>query len=360
MNKPTVSLIHIPAELIPTQPDNSPKPDYSRCASGLLDIHVHKKILACGLLLALSSACSEPPLPGQSAGVGMRTPTLPTGKGAYPNELAAFREEVEASKLSYLKVTAHRESGTAPLESKFRGQPYWPAGLSYPTDPYGVPLKLLAQINFAQAPKLEGYPDKGILQLFISDQVTREQAWGSVQYDEQPFDKRRWFASLQDQRFFRVIYHRDPAIDRAAPQPLARLWSNQVLPVMGEARLTFEPRTEHILPTDFRFQRVFGMTSRELFSSFGKREEDVATRYINFAHEWSDAKIGGYANFVQGDPRESAPDEDWMLLMEIQSASPPTGVEVMWGDAGVGGLFIRRSDLERLDFSRVAYYWDNH
>jgi uncharacterized protein YwqG len=32
----------------------------------------------------------------------------------------------------------------------------------------------------------------------------------------------------------------------------------------------------------------------------------------------------------------------------------------MWGDSGTGTFFIRRADLKKRDFSKVAYYWDNH
>ncbi|MEK3889148.1 DUF1963 domain-containing protein [Bacillus sp. FSL K6-3431] len=31
---------------------------------------------------------------------------------------------------------------------------------------------------------------------------------------------------------------------------------------------------------------------------------------------------------------------------------------MMWGDSGVANFFIRKQDLERLDFSHVLYNWD--
>lgn len=73
------------------------------------------------------------------------------------------------------------------------------------------------------------------------------------------------------------------------------------------------------------------------------------------------AKIGGYGRFVQRDPREGAPEgEDWLVLLNIRSASLEEGADILWGDAGTGSFPIRREDLARRDFSNVAYYWDNH
>ncbi|MDN5490601.1 MAG: DUF1963 domain-containing protein, partial [Acinetobacter sp.] len=34
------------------------------------------------------------------------------------------------------------------------------------------------------------------------------------------------------------------------------------------------------------------------------------------------------------------------------------GIEIMWGDSGVGNFFIHPDDLEKRDFSKVVYNWD--
>ena len=34
------------------------------------------------------------------------------------------------------------------------------------------------------------------------------------------------------------------------------------------------------------------------------------------------------------------------------------GCSILWGDCGVANFFISRTDLEKLDFSRVLYNWD--
>ena len=72
------------------------------------------------------------------------------------------------------------------------------------------------------------------------------------------------------------------------------------------------------------------------------------------------AWIGGYAYFTQTDPREIVPDEEWLLLFELQSSMREDQPAVMWGDVGIGAFFIRPEDLRKRDFSKVLYTWDSH
>ncbi|NES65387.1 MAG: DUF1963 domain-containing protein, partial [Okeania sp. SIO2D1] len=46
---------------------------------------------------------------------------------------------------------------------------YLPKGFDYPKTPEGEYLYLLAQINFAETPHLESFPEKGILQFYITN-----------------------------------------------------------------------------------------------------------------------------------------------------------------------------------------------
>ena len=69
-------------------------------------------------------------------------------------------------------------------------------------------------------------------------------------------------------------------------------------------------------------------------------------------------QIGGYPDFTQNDPREEHDElKDYILLFQLQSEWED-GIEIIWGDLGVGGFFIHPDDLAKLDFSKVAYSWD--
>lgn len=294
------------------------------------------------MLIVLLTACAKDPPPADHS---------------LPGELEAYRPAIEAAKLEYLRIEARRQQDTAPRASKFRGLPYRPKGAPWPMGRDGQPLHLLAQINFADTPPLAGYPRTGILQFFVGGEGGTH-VWGMNLYDEKPFDQQRYFESLQDQAHFRVVWypdlHGDDQLDITPPPR-----SDAVLPVNDEAALRFVADTEYVTPWDYRFERVFGKDPWKLFGTFGEREAEIARQYTRFSHREALAKVGGYAAFVQEDPRRARPSEEWLVLLEMRSGHEG-GVEMLWGDGGVGAFLIRSEDLARRDFSRVAYYWDNH
>jgi len=277
-------------------------------------------------------------------------------KKEFPAELEAYRTAVEASKLEYVRIRADSERGTAPWASKFRGTPYRPKGMAYPLGRDGQPLSLLAQINFADMPPLTDYPRAGILQFFIGGEG-KGHIWGMALDDEQPYDENRHFQKLQDQAYFRVVYHPVVTTDLEELDTDSPPIPDWVLPVMTEAALTFETDAEYVQVYDYRFEKVFGKDPSSVFD--GDDGYDLANRYAEFSYRPGLAKVGGYASFVQEDPRRIRPAEDWLVLLEIRSGFEGD-VEAMWGDAGVGVFMIRRADLKKLDFSHVAYNWDNH
>jgi uncharacterized protein YwqG len=289
-------------------------------------------------LLLLSSACSRNEL---------------------PRELEEYRPRIEASKLDYIKVIARASQGTKPWESKFLGTPYRLKGEPWPQGKDGSPLVLLAQINFAEMPALAGYPESGLLQFFIAGV---DDIFGMGHYQApagQPFDGAAYFESLLDQANFRVKFHPTVAADTAKLDVTAPAMGEVFLPVINEARLSFDTDAEYVQIWDYRFASIFGRTPDDLLERFGARATDVANGYIKFSTRQAQAKIGGYGSFVQEDPRVHRQTEDWLILLEIRS-SGEHGVDILWGDAGIGVFMIRREDLRRRDFSRVAYYWDNH
>ena len=66
----------------------------------------------------------------------------------------------------------------------------------------------------------------------------------------------------------------------------------------------------------------------------------------------------GYVTFTQTDPREDTVYNDYNTLLLQIDADKHAGIH--WGDGGVGNFFIRRQDLNKLDFSKVIYTWDCH
>ena len=84
-----------------------------------------------------------------------------------PPELIPYKSHIEATIKPYIEITARLEENLRPWQSKFAGVPYLPKDVEYPLDSRNQPMYLLAQINFAETPQLEGFPRHGILQFYI-------------------------------------------------------------------------------------------------------------------------------------------------------------------------------------------------
>jgi len=91
-----------------------------------------------------------------------------------PAELEPFRQEIESSEKPVIKITYERKA-TDFWSSKFGGVPYLPKGYDFPKDSDGKYMHLLAQLNFeeifAQVPYLAPFPNQGILQFYISNNL---------------------------------------------------------------------------------------------------------------------------------------------------------------------------------------------
>src|SRR5687767_4859300 len=118
-----------------------------------------------------------------------------------PPELEPFARNIAASKLPHVDVRPV-VGPTTPWQSKLRGVPYYPKDMAWPLDIEGKPLVMLVQINFEEMPTLPNYPEKGILQLYVSaDYVPEKQMWGMRNDSEHDTEQGR----LTDQSYFRAI-----------------------------------------------------------------------------------------------------------------------------------------------------------
>jgi uncharacterized protein YwqG len=247
-----------------------------------------------------------------------------------PDFLGPFRPQLEAYQLDYLKIAATPlpEGESLPLQqSKFLGIPFLPVAMPYPRDAQGQPLILLAQINFAEAPALAGYPAQGILQLFVSP------------------------TEWMDMEQYRVLFHPtaegEPQTDFSFLTP--DLYAES--PVYVEHALAFRKEIEYGGAEDVRFDMDFaGRDYYEYQETLLKPQQEELDRYCyNAGH-----KIGGYAFFTQGDPRDASADKRKdVLLLQID-----TDEEIMFGDSGVAHLFISTEALKNQQFDLAYFYWD--
>lgn len=277
----------------------------------------------------------------------------------YPELMADYREAFERSALPVALAQA-AVAETGPFDSKLAGQPYWPKDLEYPRDKDGEPLRLLAQINFEDVPPVPDFPDTGILQFFIAPGQADNQIWGLEFHSLRTYTKQEWFRLLQQPNYFRVVYHESVTRDKSRLlDEFPRLPKHDFFPVDDEARLRFTSGVSHVSNWDYRFKRFFGEDAWTFFEQYGEDGYRVEDQYWLHVRPDAIAWLNGYATFSQEDPRFAVPDEDWVLLLEIESSFNEGGPEVLWGDVGTGTFFIRPEDLRRRDFSKVAYSWDS-
>ena len=312
-------------------------------------------IFGCGL-----SACGESPQVDNNLAaedVSQPESVKPT---ELPAEFSQYREPLARSELTAVMVNPEPAKVMGPKDSHFLGQPFLPQGHVYPLNKNGERLVLLAQINFDEVPDLPGFPSQGILQLHIDPGMNQEHVWGMNTYRGKPFDHAAYFQSLQRQDYFKVLYFPPALVNGPASEERYQPYAGYEMPITGPMRLRFELATEQVNAEDYRFAQFMGQSIDEFYDQHEALGWEVMDAFYQYLMPDAVAKIGGYGRFVQEDPRTlEMLDEDWLVLLNIESASVGNE-DIMWGDGGVATFLIRKADLAQLDFSRVAYYWDNH
>ncbi|GIO30055.1 MULTISPECIES: YwqG family protein [Paenibacillus] len=209
-------------------------------------------------------------------------------------------------------------------DSKVGGTPWLPPQSPWPRDEDGNDYLFIAQINWAQLPRLEGFPARGLTSFFVKQDDT---------------------FGLFDQSY--RILHVEEAAELEDIDPYRPEDPDLYSPVLGGPyKLTGNLEKQYIPPVD----RGSGTLDLPVFD----RDKTAYSKYWDLADS-SGSRIGGYPYFAQEDPR---PEGDWELLLQLDIEGDDKQYYVSWGDSGVGNFFIRREDLKRLDFSNVFYTWD--
>ena len=196
-------------------------------------------------------------------------------------------------------------------------------------------LYLLAQINLEQMPAIENFPEKGLLQFFISD----DDAWG--------------LDFKNGENLFEVRYI--PDIPTGEVEVVEHYSDNMPFEAKSYS-LTGTLANSH--PSSFCNEEIEALEKEvpELIevTNYGIRFKNDALDELVADGLASDggSKLGGYPVFCQYDPRDKG--DKRILLFQLDSDFK----HVNWGDAGVANFFISEEDLKNLDFSNVLYNWD--
>ncbi|WP_078554118.1 YwqG family protein [Bacillus alkalicellulosilyticus] len=262
-----------------------------------------------------------------------------------PLELEAFRKDIEKTVQPFIKINL-KKAKTTLHQSKFAGNPYLPQTMEHPLSKDGKPMKLLAQLNFSEIPRLEPFPTEGILQFFIG-----------AEDDVMGID----FDDMTNQSNFKIVFHSHVIEDESRLVTDFSYMDNlntEYFPIEHEVALSFEESSEPVSSNDFRLDELLGDV--DLNDEVYKGDELIelwevySEAFLGEGH-----KIGGYPFFTQSDPREW--EEKYMkhevLLLQIDTDDKEG---IMWGDCGIANFFITKEDLQKRNFTKVIYNWDCH
>ncbi len=225
--------------------------------------------------------------------------------------------------------------------SRIGGAVWLPEGASWPVDRSGKRMTFLAQIDFAEMPRLPDYPVSGVVQFFIA----RDDLYGANFENPQQSD-------------FKVVYHEDvsgPGRLETGPvsagvryvddfSPLAPAMVTRGVKLAATA-ITHKPEIGQ-----WQFHEAIGKDLAE--AEHDALYDDVYNDDARYESNW---RVGGHPEFTQSDWRYDTEYRDVdRVLLQLWTSN---GV-MMWGDSGQGHFAMRREDLLKRDFSKVFYSWD--
>ena len=268
-----------------------------------------------------------------------------------------FKKETAIPSLKMMTIKDEKPSITS---SKLGGNPYLPKGFEYPRNSDGELLRLLAQLNFSELPKLENFPMEGILQFYILD----DDCYGVEN-----------FGNYSKQNNYRIVYHQEIL-------PLDMLQTDfsfleqssdeeDYFVLQEEFKLTGELINQHMVVGDYRFYRTFaeicqkyGVSNYMDYNSDNFIENIYDDMYEELSLEQGTHLVNGYPAFAQVDPREDCASLEKFdtLLFQLDSEynAETENWDIIWGDAGVGNFFINVEDLKNCNFDKVLYNYDCH
>lgn len=271
---------------------------------------------------------------------------------AFPESLQPYQHIIESTAMPAV-LLSFKDEKTAKYQSKIGGEPYFP--YDYPVDFFYVPfpntvrytpwpkhpetgkeLPLLLQINFEEMPPLPSFPRTGILQLFI--------------------DEANWYHLDKN---LRVIYH--PNVIREEELLFTNFNNSMEAYEVQERSISFRKEEEYITPSDFRFSQLLPdiwnpgdhQCWKDYLSITDFRLSKQERAALDYAYK---NKISGY-HYSQNaqDPRAGDPEwHDSLLLVQFQDYE-----NLSWGDGGSAQFFIKRKDLEKLNFQHLLFHWDS-
>lgn len=238
--------------------------------------------------------------------------------------------------------------GELPLtSSKVGGIGYFPKDDTYPIGGSGKPLSLLAQLNFAELTTIDGYPTEGILAFYVDE---HDDLLGAN------------FDDAKDQTGYQVYYFEDITKPSLSREELSSFPTPEYKIASGEYGITCVKKQRPLLAENYEFEQHYGQEFYDFFEAiYGDDIDDKLDEAFELLMAGSgNGQIGGYPFFTQTDPRLYEKDLQSDILLFQLDSTYQDGIEVMWGDMGIGNFFIHPDDLKNKQFHKAWYNWDCH
>lgn len=241
-----------------------------------------------------------------------------------------------------IEISQISQDSVNPTDSVIGGKP--PYAEKVPTKK-GDELRFLAQINCSELPELKGYPNKGLLQFWVSKDICVDEECEVVYYANPTNNK------IDQLNIDMDVYDKE---DDEWP-----------IKTGSVGKMTFKKSQESMSTDDYRFDNLFAKAYNEIAKNTEGVEEieafcDIKDEIWKYLWNHTDLvssgdgnKIGGYPHFCQWDPRESEKSEE-LLLLQIDSDDD----FILWGDYGTANFFIKERDLINHKFGNCMFHWD--
>jgi uncharacterized protein YwqG len=256
-----------------------------------------------------------------------------------PKELMIFHTNLNNSAEQVAILKPIQQTGFL-HESKFAGLPLLFDQMEHPKDENNEYMLLLAQLNFAELQLAPPFPQKGILQFYISqrcyEKVTprAEHCQFKVHYIERGEDYNH---PVQDFTYLRDVHFSD-------------------FPIKSEMKLVAKTQFEPVSATDYRLENYF---NREILNTSITVDERLFKDVYLESYLAAEHKIGGYPYFIHEDFRKGSQylqHYDTLLLQLVSNDEQG----IMWGDSGIISFFINSKKLAQLDFSDIYFHTEEY
>lgn len=221
------------------------------------------------------------------------------------------------------------------LDNKIGGDPYLPIGEEYPIGKHGIPMELLFQVNLSDI-HLEGWPQKGILEIFIS-------------MDQNDFTYDCIVKLFEDKMAYQTSF---PKIDL----------SERI--IKRDYKIELTKTICHMPTSDYRFKDALWTIIEKIYNI---KKDSLMPLYKVFENKnWEEelrseitthlVTVGGYAEFVDTCSINDKDIDKKEILFKLDPNKSPINFDIIHDN--ILNVVITKNDILSLNFDNVKIFYD--